>query len=138
MPDPAPNPLQPLVTQITRLACRIEELLLKIGNGGNGTVTTVVVEEKKATQAEGRHLTIGTTAILICPANPKRISVSIYNSGAVTVFIGSNKNVTSGAGSQPGFDLVSSGTVYDDKYTGEVYGIVAAGTSVIAIWEEIE
>lgn len=139
MPDLAPNPLQPLVTQITRLACRIEELLLKIGNGGdNGTTTTVIIKEDKASVAEARQMTVGTQPLMIVSANPNRISFSIYNVGPATVYLGVGKNVTHGSGAQPGFTLVVGGTAYDERYLGEVYAVVQAGTAAISVWEDVK
>jgi len=149
MSSPAPNPLQPLLTQMTALCCKIDSLMSAInaqigaGNGGgteNGgqQPLNIITSEKKATQAQIKTISIGTMPTLIAASNSKRLSISIVNLGAGTVYLGDDKNITEINGSQPGFSLPTNGAVYDDKFVGDIYGVSAAGSNTVAVWENIE
>ena len=131
------NPLQPLLNQLTRVACLLERYL-GMQNGQEPNTVVVTTAPKKATNARYERITIGTSPTLISPPTPGRMNISIVNGGAATVYIGADNRVTISAGNKPGYELLSQGTLDNDTYVGAIYGVVAAGTVVVTVWEELE
>lgn len=131
------NPLQPLLNQLTRVACLLERYL-GMQNGQEPNTVVVTTAPKKATNARYERITIGTSPTLISPATPGRMNISIVNGGAVTVYLGSDNRVTISTGDKPGYELLSQGALDNDTYVGAIYGVVAAGTNTITLWEETE
>lgn len=83
-------------------------------------------------------VTVGNTATLILAANENRHSFLISNTSSGTVFIGPTSSVTTANGSP----LLENGSLSEDSsgtklYTSDIYGIVAAGTSDVRVWERI-
>lgn len=133
MPEPAPNPLQPILNQLTRVACLLERYI-----GQSPESPVVVVAPRKAGNAVYSRRTIRTTPTLIAPANNSRINIAVVNGGANTIFVGSDNRVTTDAGDSPGYELLAQGTLDNDTYTGALWGVVALGTIDVTIWEEFE
>lgn len=76
------------------------------------------------------------TASLALPANPLRGSYSIYNAGAVTVFVRENATVTAALYKHPippGYLFESEFT--NSRYTGAISVITASGTSNLMVSE---
>jgi len=130
------NPLQPLLNQLTRVACLLERYLGQ--TPGSPTAPVVVIAPKKASSASYTRITIGTTPTLISRGNDKRLNIAIVNGGANTVYVGSDARVTINSGNNPGYELLSQGTLDNDTYIGPLYGIVAAATVTVSVWEEFE
>jgi hypothetical protein len=135
MPDPAQNPLQPLVNQIAALVCQIKTLITVVGGDSGGT-PAIYFTPAKGDVANYGPVTIGTTPTLICTANRKRANFCIVNGGVATVYIGSDNRVTTNTGAKQGLELLANATMDNDTYTGEVWGVVAVGTAMITKWEE--
>lgn len=77
------------------------------------------------------QVTVSTTATQIFATNVNRHQASFYNSGSVTVYIGTSNSVTTSNGY-----LVPSGQHFTDTLTtSSWYGIVAAGTAVLSTIE---
>lgn len=143
MPE-VPNPLQPLVSQITKLICRIEELIAKLNtsgggsSGGGGSQTVVVVVDKKTNSANVRSYMVGTVSMLVVPENPKRLALSLINIGPAAAYLGVSNTVSGASGANPGYYFPAGASAYEDKYTGPIYCVVDAGTTKISVWEESE
>lgn len=83
-------------------------------------------------------VTITTTATLIAANNAKRQSLMIANTSSGTVFLGPDNTVTTANG----IPLLQDGNLTEDSggtrmFMGDVYGIVAAGTSDVRYWERL-
>ena len=135
-----PHPLQPLADELKQIDCDINALKAAIqalgtALGGGNSVSVTVTPPRTTTAMIGR-ITVGTTYTLIRPANAARLSVSIVNGGASSVWLGIDKQVTGDTGNNPGYELLAQATWDDDKYTGDIYGIVDAGTVIVSYWEE--
>lgn len=81
-------------------------------------------------------VTVGNTATKIVDATTQRRSIVIANTGSVTVYIGTDANVTTANG----LPIVSEGTLQNDNsggrmWQGPYYGIVASGTVDVRYWE---
>ena len=81
-------------------------------------------------------VTVTNSVTLILADNPKRLSVSISNYGANTVYIGQDTSVTSANG----VHLPTNATLTEDSggtkvYCGPIYGITASSTSDVRYWE---
>lgn len=72
-----------------------------------------------------------TTATLLKASNVDRKGIAISNHGEVTVYLGFANTVTTATG----FPLSPGGSYADDIYTGDWYGITAAGTGDIRVIE---
>ena len=76
------------------------------------------------------------TASVALPANPLRGGYSIYNAGAVTVFVRENATVTSTLYKHP----IPPGYLFESdfstsRYTGPIAVITASGTSSVMVSE---
>lgn len=129
------NPYQPLVNEIVKMRCSVDKLIAILGGQPSEPVTIIVQPPRSETALPGR-VTIGTTATLIRAKNVNRLSISIVNGGAATVYLGVDTTVTTNTGSNPGYELLSQSVFDDDSYIGDIYGIVAAGTITVTFWEE--
>lgn len=81
-----------------------------------------------------RAVTVGTTATLITAAAPSqtRTSVTIYNNGASTVYLG-----TSGVTAAAGLPLPAGQSMEDDVSLGAWYGITSSGTVEVRVVEVV-
>ena len=129
------NPLQPLLNQLTRVACLLERYL-GMQNDQEPNTVVVTAAPEKATNVRYERITVGTTPTLLAPATPSRINISVVNGGAATVYVGGDNRVTIPTGDKPGYELLAQGTLDNDTYVGALYGVVAAGTIAVTIWEE--
>jgi hypothetical protein len=129
---PPENPLQPIANLLRQVQCSIADLKTAI-QGLNGSIT---VSPPKTPTVNWGKVSIGNVPTLIRPANPKRISIALVNSTAAIVYLGTNNTVTANTGSNPGFEILAQSAWSDDSYTGELWGVMAAGTSIITYWEE--
>lgn len=78
--------------------------------------------------------TVGTSATLIRAANTNRISLQITNISTGEVYVGFDASVTT----SNGFELSQQDVISftgSDLYKGDVYGIVATGTSDVRFFE---
>lgn len=135
----AKNPLQPMFDLLVSIDCTLKKLLKHetgLGDGGTPSATPIIVQPPKGEIGRTYEITIGTTAALIAPRNPKRVYISIVNGGAASVYIGFNENVTATGGQNPGQNLLAQGVAESDTWIGEIWGIVAAGTIVVSVSEE--
>ena len=83
---------------------------------------------------------VGTTAIEIIPANTLRASFYLRNNDATEVlYLGEDATITVAAGAAAGFPLPAAGIINEDMgerlFKGAVFGIVAAGTAEVRVWE---
>jgi len=83
-------------------------------------------------------VTVTTSATLILAANADRHSFLLANTSSGTVFIGPRNDVTAANGTP----VLQDGSLAEDSsgtklYTSDIFGIVAAGTSDVRIWERI-
>jgi hypothetical protein len=91
------------------------------------------VSEQAAGGCAHNQVSVGTTATLLVGANADRANLTVRNIGAADCYVGSSSAVTTSTG----FLLTSAGKdALDIKWTGPVYGIVAAGTTTVAYVEE--
>jgi hypothetical protein len=82
------------------------------------------------------NVTVSNTATKIISANNSRHSFIIVNTGANTVYIGEDAAVTT----SNGVPLLQDASLTEDNggdrlYLGDIYGIVASGTSDVRYWE---
>ena len=83
-------------------------------------------------------VTITTSATKIVTANPNRQSLILANTGTGTVYLGPDNTVTTANGTP----LLQDGTLTEDDggsrmFMGDVWGVVATGTSDLRYWERI-
>ena len=84
----------------------------------------------KTAQEPGKQVTIGTSSTKILAANDDRTSFALVVRGSVNVFIKLGSGATT---SQP--ELEPGEGLSSDDYTGDVYGIVAAGSGRVDVFE---
>jgi len=103
---------------------------------GSNTIGVVVVANNPvgAAALATAQASIGTTAASIVPARSGgsgtgRIAATLYNTGAVTVFVG-NSGVTTSAGIP-----VPAGASLTLKTTAALYGITASSTATVGVVE---
>jgi len=83
-------------------------------------------------------VTVADTATLIIAANPYRQSLILVNSSSGAVYLGADNTVTIANG----IPLLQDGSLTEDSggtrmFMGDIYGIVASGTSDVRYWERI-
>lgn len=83
-------------------------------------------------------VTVTTSATQIVAGNTKRIGLIVENNSAGTIFLGSDSSVTT----SNGIPLLQYATLTEDSggekmFQGDVYGIVASGTSDCRYWERV-
>jgi len=74
-----------------------------------------------------------TTPMLLLASSDFRKTVTIYNNGSVTVYLGANGNMTSANG----FPLLAQQTFVDEESRDAWYGVTASGTAdlrIIEVW----
>ena len=76
-------------------------------------------------------ITVTTAATLIKAANTDRYSISVYNNGSATIYVGPDDTVTTSTGMP-----IPAAAEREIKATTAVYGIIAAATANIRYWEE--
>lgn len=79
------------------------------------------------------NVTIAATATLIKSADPLRMALSIYNNGAVTVYVGQADTVTA----SNGYPILAGGECHWLGVSA-VYGIAASGTADVRYHEVSE
>lgn len=79
-------------------------------------------------------VSVGNTATSIAAADLNRLSLSIFNNGAQTVYIG-DAAVVVAAGAHAGMPI-PAGAEREVRVTAAVYGIVASGTAEVRTWAE--
>jgi hypothetical protein len=84
-------------------------------------------------QAKPATVTVATTATLLSSGGPYRKAVRIKNLGAATIFLGGPDVTTSGA--NKGWDLAAGAEFVDEYGSGPIYGIIAAATAEVRVWE---
>lgn len=80
-----------------------------------------------------RTVTVGTTPTLIAAANAAAIGRLLKNNGAATVFVGGSTVAASGA--DEGWAIAAGAEYVDGVSVGAIYGIVAAGTASVKVFE---
>jgi hypothetical protein len=125
------NPLQPLMNKLSQVVCALEKIANMKGGG-----LAITISEQRTDKARHGTFVVESTAKPIFTANPKRLNISIVNSTPQTVFVGFDVTVTDDSGSNMGYELLSGGTFQDKNYTGEIWVIVAVGTSKVSYIEE--
>jgi hypothetical protein len=85
----------------------------------------------KATSLTHTAVSVGTAATLILAANPQRKFFTLQNQDAADVFVGGSSTVTTANGT----GLLTDVIYPDYDYTGDVYGIVAAGANDVRVLE---
>lgn len=81
-------------------------------------------------------VSVGTTSILIIPANTARTEIQITNSSdTVVVYIGMDSSVTTATG-LPFYENQARGHARGfGTYLGDIWGIVASGSADVRFWE---
>jgi hypothetical protein len=84
---------------------------------------------------------VANVATRVLAPNPHRLSYSVKNNGAVIVYRGYDRSVTT-SGPNQGYSIAVGGDAIEDEFhKGEVWLIAAAGTNVtveentVAPWE---
>jgi len=85
----------------------------------------------KAANASFKSVSCGTTATLLSGSRSYRGSVMLVNNSDITVFIGYDNSVTV----NNGIPLSPSAVWSEDRWSGDVYGIVASGSADIRVLE---
>ena len=83
-----------------------------------------------------KSVSVGTSATLILAAQSRRKSTLIFNNSAATVFIGPDSTITT----SNAFPVLTQTSFVEDDgnqrmYSGDIYGIVASGSSDVRVWE---
>lgn len=104
---------------------------ISVSNAVNVT-NTVSVQQIGGAGLNHNRVAVDNTADLILAANSSRLSWSIYNGGAETVYIGDTNAVTTTTGYPlvPGAHLSGNGR-------HDIYGITAAGSVNVQYLEEV-
>ena len=88
------------------------------------------VVQKVPTDLASFPITVPAGGILIVAANPARRSLTVYNPGNVSVYTAKTNAVAITNG------FIPAGQSYNTTYTGALYGLVAAATQVVSVFEE--
>lgn len=80
-----------------------------------------------------RTVSVGTSAVLLSPANGRWSARSFVNTGAGSVFIG-NSNVTA-TGATKGREIAATKEHVDDFSKGAIYAISGSGSNDVSVWE---
>lgn len=92
---------------------------------------------KEWKEANWGQITVQSVATLLRKANSKRKELVFTNSSSTTLFVGTNTEVTTDSGDNPGYEVLPQGSFYG-SYKGTLYGIIDSGTITITFWEEDE
>lgn len=84
----------------------------------------------KTAQDSGKQVTISTSSTVILAANDDRTSFALVVRGSVNVHIKLGSGATT---AQP--ELEPGEGLSSDDYTGDIYGIVAAGSGRVDVFE---
>lgn len=106
---------------------------LNVSGTINVTSSTAAPVINVATTGAATNSVVSVTnaATQIVPSNSVRGSLLFRNQGAVYIFVGSSAAVTTANGV-----LVKAGEFFSSTTRGAVFGITAAGSSNVGIWEE--
>lgn len=93
------------------------------------------VKDDEVVQGRSFGLTLTTSPQLIIQAGERR-SVSIWNLGSVSIYLGSNPNVTAAAGANGGVPCTNNpeNPFIDDETDAAWYGVAASGTCDIRVY----
>jgi len=127
---------QKALNLLKEISCKLDALKTTFPTDGGETI--VVTHPPRSTNVNWGKTIITTTPTLIRPSNPQRLSVSIVNSGAATVYLADDSIVTTNTGTEPGYELLANGEFNTETFVGDIYGVVAAGSVTITYWEEVE
>jgi hypothetical protein len=110
--------------------------LLKVAIAG-GNVTVSGGKPVGAASLANKQVTVASTATLIAAARTGasgtgRVSITVYNAGSVTVFVGTSTVTASGA--TGGIPVPAGGAVTFDT-TAALYGITASSTALVGVAE---
>lgn len=75
-------------------------------------------------------VTVGTSATQIELRKPHRVSFTIVNNSASTVYLGMDSTVTTSTG----LPIVAGASFTEDYYIGDLYAIVGSGTADLRYW----
>ena len=141
-PLPLPDYIKRQIDLLTAIECDLKDLKTSFQSfstiyGAGGPMVVNVLPPRSNT-AIARSALVTSAPQLIRAANENRLSISIVNSSAVTVYLGIDDTVTDDTGSNEGYELLPFSTFDDDSYTGAIYGVVAAssGNVTLTFWEE--
>lgn len=98
---------------------------------GDVTVNTIV-ELARGSLLTTYQRNMGSGQTVVIQANEKRLSMTIYNAGLTTLYIGPAQDISTGTG----FPLVSGASYSSDTYKGAIYGMTAGANTDIRIIEE--
>ena len=90
-----------------------------------------IAEDVRGAATPAAPVSVTTTASVILPANPTRATVSIYNGGTTTIYLGEGTTVSSTAYNYP----LPPGRLWEPdsnfRYLGAVSAISASGTNTL-------
>lgn len=85
----------------------------------------------KGSKSAPQAYTIGTTPQRVLAANGDRLSATLWNTGAQTIFLGSDNTVSP----TNGVPLAANAALVDDDSYDEWWAVVASGTSTMPVVE---
>lgn len=128
------HPLQPIANIMQGISCKLDRLLAVFGqmpDPGDINVNATV-ELARGSLLTTYQRNIGSGRTIIIPANDKRLSMTIYNAGLTTLYIGPADDTSTGTG----FPLVAGASYSSDTYKGAFYGMTMGAVTDIRIIEE--
>lgn len=106
--------------------------LSSLTEGTNNLYAQRIFDIGGATATAGTVMISGTTGLLIKAANVNRKSLEIMNTCGSNLYIANGST----AGTTNGFPVINN-TLYSVKFTGNLYGWIAAGSGTINYLEVV-
>jgi hypothetical protein len=91
-----------------------------------------IKNERVAVNKAPVAVSVTNAGVQLAVANPERITTTIYNNGAVTIYIGRDATVTTVVG----IPLVPGATMVDDS-TDDIYAITAVSACDVRVMESL-
>lgn len=85
------------------------------------------VDGRRSPRSNGGALSIGSAMSRVVPANPNRLTLTIHNDSAETIYIAYSERPTSEA-----LPLVPGATLFEEHYVGDVWA-ASSGTNGLTV-----